>query len=180
MIFGLPKLSKRTRLTFATQAKETACALAKVSGPFAESSFVFPSGIWTSLGLFDAKARKGNLVKTAAQLMEVAHTGSHKLFRESLNLYGIGYKAYAPKKFGRSSLVLRAGFGAAELRVKGSKTLKIRARKQRILLASPIKERLSAFRGELVLLKRTNPYTGKGIRITGTSYRKKQGKIRVR
>jgi len=180
MRLGLEKNGKKTRLTCVGHSEGTTPIFTKLSGPYGEVTISIPGGLWTPSGLFDSPLRKGNSIKTLAQQIEAAYHGCHKLYRESLTLYGIGYKAYAPKIFKRSSLVLRAGFGAAELRVRGRKSLKLRARKQRVLLVSPVKQHLSTLRGNLILLKRTNPYTGKGIRTTGSSYRQKQGKVRVR
>lgn len=177
-------IKSRKRVRFVAKLLPSFLSLfVKVVGPFGEASLALPGSpslsLVSSYLRFEGDVRKG-LTKTFVQQLNTVVAGVFAPYYKVLQLYGIGYRAYVPKFFSRSVCVLRAGFGAAELGVRLSPLVKLRSRKQRIVLVSPFKELMNAEAASIVALKGTNAYTGKGIRVPSFVHKPKQGKVRSR
>lgn len=87
----------------------------------------------------------------------------------ALQIQGIGFKAFCPKMFNYTSLVLRMGFGGTELAFRVWPNLRVRSRKQKLVVVGMSKQQTTAFTRALVELKYPGVYTGKGIRLRGQS-----------
>lgn len=106
--------------------------------------------------------------------------GVMRLSYITLQLVGIGYKAFTPRKLSFSTLILKLGFGGTSLAFKLPNNIRLRARKQKLLLVgldgtsvSDIAKKIIDFRSPVV-------YTGKGIRYRGQQIALKKRKQQQR
>lgn len=97
--------------------------------------------------------------------------GVNTLFVKKLILEGIGYKSEVKG----DKIVLALGF-SHPVSVDIPKTLTVTAEKNIISVSGIDKEEVGAFASKLRLLKRPEPYKGKGMRYEGEIIKRKQGK----
>lgn len=106
-------------------------------------------------------------------------SGVNKPFEKKLILEGIGFKSEVKEgSGGLSKIVLALGF-SHPVEVEIPSGLKVTAEKNLITVSGPDKEKVGAFAAELRLLKRPEPYKGKGMRYENEVIRRKQGKKSV-
>ena len=107
------------------------------------------------------RSLKGWFSKAAADII-----GLNAPYSLSLQSTGIGYKVFTPKsrRF-LSSIVLKMGFGGNELAFKIPSDLRIRARRQKIVMVGLDKSLLATYAHNLKALKYPGTYTGKGLRF---------------
>ena len=92
-------------------------------------------------------------------------------FSKRLELQGIGYKAELKDK----ELVLSLGF-SHPVRFKAPEGIDFKVEKNVITVAGTDKERVGLISAQLRMLKKPEPYKGKGIRYEGEVVRRKAGK----
>ncbi|MEK7552347.1 MAG: 50S ribosomal protein L6 [Patescibacteria group bacterium] len=97
--------------------------------------------------------------------------GVNKPYEKKLVIEGIGFKA----EMRGDKLVMNLGFShPIELIV--PKDLKVKTEKDSILVAGIDKELVGQFTAKVREIKKPEPYKGKGIRYSGETVRRKQGK----
>lgn len=149
----------------------------KIAGPYGEASIFLPSYCIGVLP-FEPSSSKGGFKRGVQRIFSFMR-GLYSPFWYRLNIFGTGYKAYCPKSFSRSTYVFRVGYGAVELARRLKYGVKARARKQKLLLTSPFFDLLSSEVSDILHLKRPDPYKAKGIRLLGSNYPLKPGKVRA-
>ena len=108
-------------------------------------------------------------------------SGVNKAFEKKLILEGIGFKSEVkgdPAKDGTGKIVLALGF-SHPVNVEIPKGLKVTAEKNLISISGSDKEMVGQFAARLRLLKKPEPYKGKGMRYVDEVIRRKQGKKSV-
>lgn len=114
-----------------------------------------------------------------AKIKNLLESFQSKLYFFSLRLSGTGYKCITPRRFRRRVLFLRVGFAASELLYKlPINNVKIRAKKQKIVLFGFNASRVAQIGQQIINLRYPNVYTGKGIKnikaVYVTKMRKQQ------
>lgn len=97
--------------------------------------------------------------------------GVNKAFEKKLILEGIGYKS----EVRGDKLVFALGF-SHPVEVSIPSTLKVSAEKNNITISGSDKEEVGLFAANIRMLKKPEPYKGKGMRYDTEVIRRKQGK----
>lgn len=108
-------------------------------------------------------------------------SGVNKLFEKKLILEGIGFKSEVepdPTRSGASVIKLALGFSHPVI-VPVSEGLNVSAEKNVITISGMDKEKVGLFASRLRLLKKPEPYKGKGMRYEDEVIKRKQGKKTV-
>lgn len=108
-------------------------------------------------------------------------SGVNKPFEKKLILEGIGFKSEVkdnPAKAGAKKIVLALGF-SHPVEVDVTDGLKVTAEKNVITISGSDKEEVGQFAARLRMLKKPEPYKGKGMRYSDEVIRRKQGKKSV-
>ena len=101
-------------------------------------------------------------------------SGVNKPFQKQLILEGIGYKSEVKG----DKMVLALGF-SHPVEVAIPEGLKVTAEKNVITVSGSDKEKVGEFSAKLRMLKKPEPYKGKGMRYSTETIRRKQGKKSV-
>ena len=101
-------------------------------------------------------------------------SGVNKAFEKKLILEGIGFKSEVKG----DKIVMALGF-SHPVNVEIPKGLKVTAEKNLISISGSDKEMVGQFAARLRLLKKPEPYKGKGMRYVDEVIRRKQGKKSV-
>lgn len=152
-----------------------------VTGPFATLARSFPPSVGIAIedGGVRVTPRSESLqarmlVGTAASHIANMIQGSREPFVKKLIVEGIGFKAEVKGQ----ELALVLGFSHS-VKVKIPANLKVTAEKNVITVSGAEIEAVGQFAARLRLLKKPEPYKGKGIRYEGEVIRRKQGKKTV-
>jgi hypothetical protein len=161
----LKKVQKRFLVKLFTPYKNYMLYLLK--GPFGVlcDNFLSFTGV---LSRVFVKKRTGVILnKSAIQVvllkLEEQILGLNYLHKKFINLVGIGSKIYNSKIRNKQYLAFKMGLGAAMLGYKVPLNIRVRARKQKLILVSPFKDKLNDIAEKIICLKRPNAYTGKGF-----------------
>lgn len=107
-------------------------------------------------------------MKSFVSLLLNAVKGVTVLHKRVLQLVGVGYRSYIPRERSFKLLILKVGFGGAELGYRIDRFFRARARKQKFLFVGLDKGQLFSSMESVINLKFPVAYTGKGIRIRGS------------
>lgn len=105
-------------------------------------------------------------------------SGVNKPFKKTLILEGIGFKSEVkpdPAMAGSNKIVLALGF-SHPVEVPIPQGVEVTAEKNNITVSSSDKEAVGQFASRLRILKKAEPYKGKGMRYKDEIVRRKQGK----
>jgi large subunit ribosomal protein L6 len=114
------------------------------------------------------------LLGTYASHIKNMIDGVTKGFQKKLIIEGVGYRATVDKEH----LVLSVGF-SHQVRIEIPKRLNVIVEKNNITISGIDKELVGSFSSKTRLVKKPEPYKGKGIRYEDEVIRRKQGKRAV-
>jgi len=125
-------------------------------------SFIFPS-YFEQQFLFESKRLFMYQLDTIIRHFNEANS----LAIANLRVVGTGYKSNVARRKCFKVLSLRVGFSAAEIMYKlPDKKLRMRAKKQKIILLGFSRSKLGQIGSQIINLRFTNAYTGKGLRYS--------------
>lgn len=117
-----------------------------------------------------AKAMWGTTASHVANMVKGVTEG----YEKKLVVEGVGYKVELQGK----DLVLSVGF-SHQVKMPVPEGLEVKVEKNTISIAGPDKEQVGLFASKVRLVKKPEPYKGKGIRYENEVVRRKQGKKAV-
>jgi len=149
-----------------------------VKGPLGELSRVFHPGLEVKVNGNEVtlNPKKITIESQALWGAYASHitnmvSGVNKLFEKKLILEGIGFKS----EVSGNKITLALGFSHPVI-MSIPEGLKVTAEKNVIIISGSDKEQVGQFASRLRLLKKPEPYKGKGMRYSDEVIRRKQGK----
>ena len=125
-----------------------------------------------SLSKLSQSRQAANMWGTTASLVRGMIKGVTEGFQKKLVIEGVGYRAALQGK----DLVLQIGF-SHEVKYRVPQGIEIKVPKQTEIEISGIdKQKVGQVAAEIFLMKRPEPYKGKGINYEGRRIRRKEGK----
>jgi ribosomal protein L6P/L9E len=108
-----------------------------------------------------------SLLKSFVTLFLNNIQGLTSLHYTFLQMVGVGYKSYIPRRRNYDALILKVGFSGVDLGYRLPDSIRGRARKNRFVLVGVDKSVLFTNIRQIINLKVPGAYTGKGIRFRG-------------
>jgi len=147
-------------------------------GPKGELNFNLPQTIKieikeNKISLFPLNKIKENsaLWGTAGAILAANIKGVTEGYEKKLEIEGLGYKAQLEGQ----DLVLSVGFSHT-IKVKAPEGIKFSVEKNTITVSGIDKQKVGQIAAEIRMIKKPDPYKGKGIRYAGEIIKKKPGK----
>lgn len=129
------------------------------------------SGNSIVLSLKEVSSKSQPLWGTINKLIGNAVLGVSKGFEKRLTIKGTGYKSSVSENYIRLSL----GY-SHDIIYSFSNDVKVRSEGSELIVSSYDKQKVGQVCGEIIAFRPVEPYKGKGIYITGSVVRRKEGK----